>query len=66
MLMFLTACESTKDVSSGAVVYVSEGVQMWGQIPEEELNRPLGEYQGKDILTPETAKGILLNNERLK
>lgn len=38
---------------------------MWSQIPPEDMAAPLGNYVGRDILTPETAKGILYNNETL-
>ena len=38
---------------------------LWSQLKPEDLQKPLGEFQGRDILTSDTAKGILFNNEKL-
>lgn len=58
-------CGNTPEIREGRIVYVSKDVSMWGQIPAEDLDKPLKEYEGRDILTPETGRNIYENNERL-
>ena len=66
MSLFVTSCANNTPISkTGEVVYVTKDVELWSTLSPEAKGRPLGEYEGTDILTPETARGIARNNKRL-
>ena len=64
--LFATACGPAMHAAqNGEIVYVTSDVELWDTIPQEDLNRPLKDYKGRDILTTDTARGVLRNNEKL-
>ena len=66
MSLFVTSCANNTPVSNNVeVVYVTKDVELWSTLSKEAKEKPLGEYEGIDILTPETARGIARNNKRL-
>jgi hypothetical protein len=65
-LLSVTSCSHIMpELSSGSTVYVSDGVTLWSLMTPEDLQKPVGEFLGRDILTSETATGILINNEKI-
>lgn len=66
--MFLTSCvTNTHEVTTrkGSVVTVAPQTFTWSELHESELERPLRFYKGTDILTEQTLRDILNNNEKL-
>ena len=64
--LFVTSCANNTPVSNnGEIVYVTKDVELWSTLSEEAKGLPLREFEGTDILTPETARGIARNNKRL-
>lgn len=62
--MSLTSCETNSLAPViGNKVYVTECMKLWSEI---DVNKAMKEYENCDILTEDTARDILNNNEKIE
>jgi hypothetical protein len=64
MLISLTSCVHGTPEKNDKRVLLSPDVYVWSVLTEEDKKRPLGDFEGADILTSKTMRQIKDHNDK--
>ena len=66
MSVFLMSCSATTQGAADKRILISPKATIWTLLTDEQKEKPLKEYEGYDIFTPETAREIKDHNDSVR